>query len=96
MKSFLSFPILLTFQEKSRALQKRKERKEMSENINDTRSIIYKLIQRNTSIIEIVFILCMIKQLRVPTFFLTLSHANLKQKELQYLTSKLNNDLMRS
>ena len=68
----------------------------MSENINDTRSIIYKLIQRNTSIIEIVFILCMIKQLRVPTFFLTLSHANLKQKELQYLTSKLNNDLMRS
>lgn len=87
---------MLTFQEKSRALQKRKERKEMSENINDTRSIIYKLIQRNTSIIEIVFILCMIKQLRVPTFFLTLSHANLKQKELQYLTSKLNNDLMRS
>ena len=87
---------MLTFQEKSRALQKRKERKEMSENINDTRSIIYKLIQRNTSIMEIVFILCMIKQLRVPTFFLTLSHANLKQKELQYLTSKLNNDLMRS
>ena len=87
---------MLTFQEKSKALQKRKERKEMSENINDTRSIIYKLIQRNTSIIEIVFILCMIKQLRVPTFFLTLSHANLKQKELQYLTSKLNNDLMRS
>ena len=87
---------MLIFQEKSRALQKRKERKEMSENINDTRSIIYKLIQRNTSIIEIVFILCMIKQLRVPTFFLTLSHANLKQKELQYLTSKLNNDLMRS
>ena len=40
MRAFLSFPVLLKFQEKSRALPKKNafEIKEMSENINDTRS----------------------------------------------------------
>ena len=53
---------------------------------------IYELSQRNTSILEtILYDIAMVKQLGTPTYFLTVSCADLRWEGLPYIINKLNN-----